>query len=186
MRPLLARVELEVRRPDHGDGVGARLGGVRGERDRVGRRLGAAVRGDERAARDRLEPELEPAPALVRGEQDRLAVRAEGEHAVEPGADEEVRVRPERLLVEPCRVVAQRRRGGGDRPVEPCHQGCSERTRSIVTAFCTRSSSTVKRFAAIAQTLGSGSWERSASSGTATSSASPSRGRRRATRSTPR
>ena len=73
------------------------------------------------ASADRLEPPLEAAPALVDGEQHRLAVRAEGEHAVETGVEQEVRVRPEHVLVEPRTVVAQRRDRGRDRPVESPH-----------------------------------------------------------------
>ena len=109
---LRLRVELEVRRPDHRDRVGARLRGVRRERHRVGGRLGAAVRGDESPPRDALEPELEPALPLVDREQHRLAVRPEREDAVEAGADEEVGVRAERVLVE----AARRSRGAASRP----------------------------------------------------------------------
>ena len=61
-RPL---VELEVRRPDHRDGVGTGLGGVRSQRDGVARRLRATVRGDEQPASRRRDVELDDAPALL-------------------------------------------------------------------------------------------------------------------------
>ena len=122
MRPLSRRVELEVRRPDHGDSVGARFRGMGGEGDRVGGRLRAAVGGHQGTTPDRLEPELEPAPALVDREEDGLAVRAEREHAVDAGADEEVGIRHECVPVEPRAAVLERCRGGCDRPVQPACQ----------------------------------------------------------------
>jgi hypothetical protein len=53
---LLARVELEVRRADHGNGIGPGLARVRRERDGLRRGLRAAVRGDEHPPADRFEP----------------------------------------------------------------------------------------------------------------------------------
>ena len=100
----------------------ARRRRVSGEGDRVRRRLGAAVRGHQNAATESLEPELEPAPALLDGEEHGLAVRPEREHAVQPGTGEEVRIRRERGLVEPCAAISQRRRGGRDRPVQTRRQ----------------------------------------------------------------
>jgi hypothetical protein len=77
------------------------------------------MRRDERASGDGLEPELEPALALLDREQHRLAVRPEREDSVEPGADEEVGVRAERVVVEPETSVTERCDSGSDRPGEP-------------------------------------------------------------------
>ena len=106
-----ALVELEVRRADHRDRVGTRLGSVRSERDGVGGGLGAAVDGDLKTGRRRRDEELECALPLLGAEQEALAGRAEGEQPVEPGRGEKVDVRGERVLVEI--VAVERRHGGG-------------------------------------------------------------------------
>ena len=83
LRPL---VELEVRRADDDDGVGADLRRVRSERDRVGRRLRAAVDGDLEALVRRLEEEIGDAAALLDAQEDPLAGSPEREDAVEARA----------------------------------------------------------------------------------------------------
>ena len=107
-----ALVELEVRRPDHGDRVGARLRGVRRERDGVRGRLRAAVRGYLQPARRGRDEGLEHAPPLVDAEEDPLAGRPEREQAVEPGRGEEVDVR--RNASSSSAVARERRHGGGE------------------------------------------------------------------------
>ena len=108
-----ALVEREVRRPDHRDRVGARLGGVRREGDGVRGRLGAAVGGYLQASRGGRDEGLEHPPPLVDAEEDPLAGRPQGEQAVEPGVGEELDVRRNGFLVET--VVRERRDGGGQR-----------------------------------------------------------------------
>ena len=164
VRALRLRVELEVRRPDHRDGVGARLRRVRRERDRVRGRLRSAVSGHEHPVANGLDPERQAAAPLVDREQYGLAVRPECEHSVEPGAHEEVRVRPERRLVEPRGAVVERRRRSGDRPVQA---GAHADGRPVRTRW----SCTVKRLAGIVETLGCRPWARSASSEKGTSCA---------------
>ncbi len=100
MTPLSLGVELEVRRADHRNGIGAGGGGVLGERDRVGGRLRAAVRGDEQASGCGSDDRLEATTALVDREQHGLAVGSEGEHPVEPAPGEEVHVRAEGVEIE--------------------------------------------------------------------------------------
>ena len=97
-RPL---VELEVRRPDHRDRSGSRLGRVRRERDGVRGRLGAAMRGDLEPSGGGRDEELERSHALLRPKQQPLPGRAESEQPVEPTCGEEVDVGPEGVLVEP-------------------------------------------------------------------------------------
>ena len=111
-----ALVQLEVRRPDHGDRVRPGLGRVRRERHRVGRRLRAAMDGDLEPAGGGTQEELERAPPLVGREEDPLAGRAEREDPVQPAVGEEAEVRGERGLVEAA--VAQRRHGGGERSAQ--------------------------------------------------------------------
>ena len=110
---LRALVEREVRRGDHGDRVGAGLGGVGGERSGVGGRLRAGVDGDLQAPGARLEEELDRALPLRDREQDSLAVRPEREQPVEPAGVQEVGDRPESVLVDGCAAVAKRRDRGG-------------------------------------------------------------------------
>ena len=109
MRELRRLVEREVRRADHGDRGRARLGRVRRERHGVGRRLGAAVRGDVEPAGGGLDEEPEAAPPLLDREEHSLAVRAEREDAIEPGGDVAVDERPERVLVERAPSLPERR-----------------------------------------------------------------------------
>ena len=125
VRTLCRRVQLEVRRPDHCHGVRARLRRVGRQRDGVLRALRSAVRSHQDPPGDRFEPALEPAAALVGRQEHRLAVRPERQHPVEPGAHEEVGVRPERVVVEPCSAVRERRRGRGDRPSKARHRRCA-------------------------------------------------------------
>ena len=105
-------VEREVRRPDHGDTGRAGRRRMLGQRDRVGRRLRAAV-GDHRqlAGGERREHLL----PLGDREQDPLAGRAEREDAVDAAGREERRVRRDRLEVGARTVVGERRECGGDR-----------------------------------------------------------------------
>ena len=89
-----------------------------GERDGVGRRLGAAVDGDVQAPRGGLDEELGRAAALGNREQDALAGRAQREQPVEAGAREEVDERRERSLVERATAVPKRRGRGGERALD--------------------------------------------------------------------
>jgi hypothetical protein len=99
--PELGRlVEREVRRRDHSDRVGADLGRVSGENDRVGRRLRAGVDRDLQPPRRRLDEQLGCALALGDREQDPLAVRPQRKQPVEPSRREEVGDRAETFLVE--------------------------------------------------------------------------------------
>ena len=75
------------------------VGGVSGELDGVGRRLGACVDRDLEPASPCLDEALGDPLALVDGEEDPLAGRPQGEDAVEPArCREEVDVGPERRL----------------------------------------------------------------------------------------
>ena len=105
-----ALVELEVRRPDHRDGVDARLSRMRREHDRVGGRLGAAVCSDLQAAPRGGQEELDRPLSLLDAEQEPFAGRPEREQAVEPARREKVDVRAERRLVEPVAVERRHRR----------------------------------------------------------------------------
>ena len=87
-----------------------------GERDGVGGRLRAAVDRDVHAPCGGLDEELGRAAALVDGEQDALARRAEREQPVEAGAGEEVDERRERRLVERAAAVPKRRGRSRERP----------------------------------------------------------------------
>src|SRR3954466_6888119 len=98
MNEQLLRVEREVRRCDHGDGVGSELGRLRGERRSVRSRLRAAVDGDLQATGGPLDVELGDATALVEIEEHTLAGRAEREEPVHAMAGEEVDVRREGIL----------------------------------------------------------------------------------------
>ena len=113
MLELRGLVESEVRRGDHGDRVRAGLGGVGGEGNGVGGRLRSGVDGDLETPGARLEKELDRAFSLRDREQDSLAVRAEGEQAVEAAGMEEVRDAAESVLVDGCAAVAKRRDRGG-------------------------------------------------------------------------
>ena len=90
MRVLRLLVELEVRRADDDDRIGADLGGVRRERHRVRGRLRAAVHGDLEPSVRRLQEEIGDATPLLDAEQDPLPGRAEREDPVEARGDEEV------------------------------------------------------------------------------------------------
>ena len=94
---------------------------------------------DEEATGGRLEPALEAALPLGDGQKDALAVRPEGEQAVDLRVDEERRVGREGVLVEPRATVRERRARGRDRAVQPATQ---------------RRASVVWRFARIGETLG--------------------------------
>ena len=110
---LRGLVEREVRRGDHGDRVRTRLGGVGGEDNGVGGRLRPGVDCDLEAPGARLEKELDRPLPLRDREQDPLAVRPEGEQAVEAAGVEEVRDGAESVLVDGCAAVAKRRDRGG-------------------------------------------------------------------------
>ena len=109
MPVLRSLVELEVRRADDDDGIGAHLGGVRRERDRVRRRLRTAVHGHLEPSIGRLQEEVRCAAPLLDAEQDPLAGSSEREDPVEPRADEEVHERREGVLVERAALIAERR-----------------------------------------------------------------------------
>ena len=100
MRQLRRLVEREVRRADHGDRRRTGLGRIGGERDRVGCRLRAAVGSDVEPAGSCLDEQAQATPPLLDREEDSLAVRAEREHAVEPGCHVWLDERAERLVVE--------------------------------------------------------------------------------------
>ena len=98
-------VERVVRRPDHRDGVGADLRRVRGQRDRVGRGLRAAVDGDLEAvsggARRRAPPPA-AAPRAAAGSP-RRSSRARGSRRAlpRPGTRRTARTRPRRAPLPP-------------------------------------------------------------------------------------
>ncbi len=104
-----AVVELEVRRPDHRDCVDAGLRCVRGEHDRVGGRLGAAVGRDLQPSVGSRQEQLDGAFPLLDAEQEPFTGRSEREQAVEAAGREKVHVRAERGLVQP--VAVERRHG---------------------------------------------------------------------------
>ena len=122
VRMLRALVELEVRRPDDDDRVGADLGRVRSEGDGVGGRLRPAVDGDAKPSIGRLQEEIGHVSTLLDPQQDPLARRAERKDAVEPRSDEEVGQRLERCLVDLGSVLAQRRHRCRERTPEQRHQ----------------------------------------------------------------
>ena len=100
----------EVRRADDRDCVGATVGGVSGELDGVGRRLGACVDRDLKPASPCLDEALGDPLALVDGEEDPLAGRPQGEDAVEPTRRrKEVDVGPDGVFVERGAAVTERR-----------------------------------------------------------------------------
>ncbi len=100
MRVLGSLVEGKVRRADDDDRVRADLGGVRGESDRLGGRLRTALDGDLQAVVRGLQEEIGDEAPLALLEEDSLTRGAERQDAVEPGLDEEVDERPERLVVQ--------------------------------------------------------------------------------------
>ena len=79
-------VELEVRRPDHGDRVHACPRGMRGELDRVGGRLRAAVGRDLQPPGGRGDERLDDSPPLVGPEEQPFSGGPEREQAVETRA----------------------------------------------------------------------------------------------------
>ncbi len=111
--PLVERV---VRRTDRRHGVRSRLGGVRRQPHRAGRRLRAAVNGNGQPPVDRPEEELGRAHALGEREQDPFSGRAEREESVEPARGEEIDHRCDRVLVEPLPAVAERGHGRCESP----------------------------------------------------------------------
>ena len=116
MRELCRLVERVVGRRDHSHRVRPGLRRVGGKRDGVGRRLGAAMRGDEEPLPCSADEELEPAAALVAAQEDSLSVRAEGEQPVETSRDQVIDDRTERVLVECVPAVAERRDRRSDSP----------------------------------------------------------------------
>ena len=117
-------VEPEVRRPDDDDRVGADLGGVRRERDGLRSRLRAALDGHLQPAVGGLQEEVGDATPLASSRQDPLPGRPERQDPVEPGGDEEVDERLERVLVELAARVAKRRHRRGERAAKRRHQRC--------------------------------------------------------------
>ena len=111
-------VEREVRRADHRDRGGPAFGGMRGQRDRVAGRLGAAVGCDLEPAGGGPDEELERPAALVGATQDSLSGRPERQDPVQAARREKVDVGAERGLIERLAVVAKRRHGGGKRTSE--------------------------------------------------------------------
>ena len=121
-------VELEVRRADDDDRVGADLGRVRGERDGVGRRLRPAVDGD-------LEPVRRPPAGRDRPRAPLLDASRIPSPAVpsaripsSPARDVEVGERPERGLVDLAARVRERRHRSRESAAE----------RGISAAACLR------------------------------------------------
>ena len=157
---LRALVELEVRRADDDGRVGAGLGRVRRQPHGLGGGLGAAVDGDLEPAVRGLDEELGGAPPLVLLEQDPFACRPEREDPVEPGGDEEVDERPERVLVEGR--SRERRDGGGERAAEQRHERPKGSSR--------RDLRPPRANAGTRETIGCDPCRRFGSSGTATSS----------------
>ena len=133
VRVLRLLVEGEVRRPDDDGGVRPDLRRVHGERDRVGRRLGAALDGDLQAPVRRLEEEIGDAAALTDREEDPLTGGAEREDPVEPRLDEEVDERAEGVVVDLVSDGSERRDGRG--------QGPSKHSRTLRRAASKRVSS---------------------------------------------
>jgi methylglutaconyl-CoA hydratase len=107
-------VECEVRRADHGDRVGAEVGGVRGELDSHSRRLGAAVNGDREFVRPSGQEELGCATALCLAQQNPLAGRAEREQPVETGGLEVRDKRVEGVFVEHFAATGERGHSGSE------------------------------------------------------------------------
>ena len=128
VRELGRLVEHEVRRADHGDRRRARLRGVRGERDRVRRRLRAAVRRDVETSGCGLDEQAKPALPLLDREEHALSVRPEGENAVEACSDVPVEERAERVVVEVASAGEKWRHRGGERPAE---QSVVRHTRTL-------------------------------------------------------
>ena len=122
MRQQLLVVEAEVRRRDHGDGVGAVLGRPSGERDRVVRRLRAGVYRDLDPPGRRVDEGSRDLDPVCRREQHALAGRPEREQPVDAVLDEKLDVRPDRAGVQP--PVAKRRDCGGERSLQ--HDGHSK------------------------------------------------------------
>ena len=109
MREDAVVVERKVWRRDDGDGVGARLRRMRGERDRVGGRLRAGVDRDLELSARRLDEELRNALPLRDREEEAFPGRSEREQPVEPARGEEVDVG------RASDVVARGRECGGER-----------------------------------------------------------------------
>ena len=86
-------VEREVRRRDHGDGVGTRPLGVRRQRDRVGRGLGAGVDRHLEAGWPRRDEALGHRPAFGDGQQHALPGGPACEQAVDTPFGQERRER---------------------------------------------------------------------------------------------
>ena len=118
MGELGGRVEREVRRPDHGDGIRSRLRSIRGEGHRVRGRLGSAVGRHLEPSLCGREEAAQPSLPLLDGEEHSFAVRPEGEQAVEAARSEKIAVGAERVLVERRTAVAKRRESGGEGPTE--------------------------------------------------------------------
>ena len=115
-------VQLEVRRADDYDRVGADLRGMSCERDGVSSRLRAAVDGDPEAVVCGLEEEIRHAATLGDAQEDPFARRSQREQPVQPLPNEEVGEGAERVLVDLAPVLAQRRDGGGEHAAQPLHQ----------------------------------------------------------------
>ena len=111
-------VELVVRRPDDRDRVRADLFRMCGERDRLGRRLRAAMNCDVEPVPGRVHEQRGRTLALVGREQDALAGRAQRQDPVQPARAEVLDVRSERALVESLALVPKRRDRSGESPFQ--------------------------------------------------------------------
>src|SRR5439155_25707117 len=105
----------------------------------VGGRRRAAVDGDLKPPGAGFEKQLYRAPALGDGQEDPLAGRAERENPVDASLHKEADVGRERLLVERCAAVAERRQRGGESTV-------NEHDRQRVCAAAFAPSATVATF----------------------------------------
>ena len=145
-------VELEVRRADDDDGVGADLGRVRGERHGVRGRLSAAVNGDLQPLVGRLQEEIGHLATLLDAQEDPFARRSEREEAVEARLDEEVGERAERVVVDCAAVLAERRDRGGERAAQgvtarflATRSPCAIRRARVSGRFASSTQSTYSR-----------------------------------------
>jgi hypothetical protein len=91
---------------------------VRGELDRLARRLRPAVDREREPVRPRTEEQLGRALALRGRQQDSLTRRSEREQAVQTPALEEGNQRIERVLVEDVAAPSERRGGGRECPFQ--------------------------------------------------------------------
>ena len=116
MREQRALVELEVRRPDHGDSGGTERGRMPRQLDGGGRRLRAGM--DDHVEAAPCDEELGDPLPLLDAEEDPLPRRPEREQAVQPAGREELdqraRKRPRRGTRRRPSAALRRRRASGE------------------------------------------------------------------------